>query len=35
VLTLAQLISIGLIVFGGWLFVRLGGPASGDSPVGA
>jgi phosphatidylglycerol:prolipoprotein diacylglycerol transferase len=32
VLTLAQLISIGLIVFGAWLFVRLGPAESGDSP---
>jgi phosphatidylglycerol:prolipoprotein diacylglycerol transferase len=31
-LTLAQLISIGLIVFGAWLFVRLGPAESGDSP---
>ena len=32
ILTLAQLISIGLIVFGAWLFVRLGPAESGDSP---
>ena len=31
-LTLAQLISIGLIVFGSWLFVRLGPAKPGDSP---
>ena len=31
-LTLAQLISIALIVFGAWLFVRLGSAESGDSP---
>ena len=31
-LTLAQLISIALIVFGAWLFVRLGPAESGDSP---
>jgi phosphatidylglycerol:prolipoprotein diacylglycerol transferase len=31
-LTLAQLISIGLIVFGTWLFVRLGPAEPGDSP---
>ena len=31
-LTLAQLISIGLIVLGAWLFVRLGPSDSGDSP---
>jgi phosphatidylglycerol:prolipoprotein diacylglycerol transferase len=35
VLTLAQLISIGLILFGGWLFMRLGRPDAGDSPAGA
>jgi len=34
-LTLAQLISIGLIVFGAWLFVRLGPAESGDSPSSA
>jgi phosphatidylglycerol:prolipoprotein diacylglycerol transferase len=32
VLTLAQLISIGLIVLGSWLFVRLGPAEPGDSP---
>lgn len=31
-LTLAQLISIGLIVLGSWLFIRLGPANSGDSP---
>ena len=31
-LTLAQLISIGLIVLGSWLFVRLGPAEPGDSP---
>lgn len=31
-LTLAQLISIALIVFGAWLFVRLGPAESGESP---
>jgi phosphatidylglycerol:prolipoprotein diacylglycerol transferase len=31
-LTLAQLISIGLIVLGSWLFIRLGPADSGDSP---
>jgi phosphatidylglycerol:prolipoprotein diacylglycerol transferase len=31
-LTLAQLISIGLIVFGTWLFLRLGPAEPGDSP---
>ena len=31
-LTLAQLISIGLIVLGAWLFIRLGPADSGDSP---
>jgi phosphatidylglycerol:prolipoprotein diacylglycerol transferase len=31
-LTLAQLISIGLIVLGTWLFIRLGASGSGDSP---
>ncbi len=33
VLTLAQLISIALIVLGSWLFVRLGRAGSGDSPL--
>ena len=31
-LTLAQLISIGLIVLGSWLFIRLGSANPGDSP---
>ncbi len=31
-LTLAQLISIGLIVLGSWLFIRLGPASSGNSP---
>jgi phosphatidylglycerol:prolipoprotein diacylglycerol transferase len=34
-LTLAQVISIGLILFGGWLFVRLGSPSAGESSPGA
>ncbi len=34
-LTLAQLISIGLILFGGWLFVRLKRPSAGESSPGA
>ncbi|MCL7927722.1 MAG: prolipoprotein diacylglyceryl transferase [marine benthic group bacterium] len=33
-LTLAQLISVGLILFGGWLFVRLKGPSVGESSPG-
>jgi phosphatidylglycerol:prolipoprotein diacylglycerol transferase len=35
VLTLAQLISIGLVLFGGWLFVRLSGTTAGESSPGA
>jgi phosphatidylglycerol:prolipoprotein diacylglycerol transferase len=35
VLTLAQLISIGLVLFGGWLFVRLSGTSVGEASPGA
>jgi phosphatidylglycerol:prolipoprotein diacylglycerol transferase len=35
VLTLAQLISIGLVLFGGWLFVRLGSTSAGEPSPGA
>jgi len=35
VLTLAQLISIGLVLFGGWLFVRLSDTSVGEASPGA